>query len=62
MHLIESAGFNRGPQKQYVGVLGNLVAFACKQSFEANYEGFVVFESKTALIRHYEQQLGATHF
>ena len=62
MHLIESASFNRGQQKQYAGVLGNLVAFACKQSFEANYGGFVVFESKTALIPHYEQQLGATHF
>ena len=33
MHLIESAPFNFGKQKTYLGVPGNLVAFACKLSF-----------------------------
>jgi hypothetical protein len=33
MHLIESAPFNRGKDKIYAGVPGNLVAFACKLSF-----------------------------
>jgi hypothetical protein len=33
MHLIESAPFNFGKQKTYLGVSGNLVAFACKLSF-----------------------------
>jgi hypothetical protein len=62
LHLLESANFNKGKRKLYVGVAGNLVAFACKTSFEKGYEGFVAFDSKTALIKHYEKSLGATHF
>jgi hypothetical protein len=38
MHLIESSKFNRGAKKVYVGVPGNLVAFACKHSFEKGYD------------------------
>jgi hypothetical protein len=59
LHLLESAKFNKGKRKIYLGVAGNLVAFACKTSFE---KGFVAFDSKTALIKHYEQTLGATRF
>jgi hypothetical protein len=62
LHLLESAKFNKGKRKLYTGVAGNLVAFACKTSFEKGYEGFVAFDSKTVLIKHYEQSLGATHF
>ncbi len=62
LHLLESAKFNKGRNKLYLGVAGNLVAFACKISFEKGYEGFVAFDSKTALIKHYEQTLGATYF
>lgn len=62
IHLLESAKFNRGQNKLYLGVAGNLVAFACKVSFDNGYEGFVAFDSKTALIKHYEESLGATHF
>ena len=61
MHLIESAPFNFGKPKLYQGVPGNLVAFACKESWDKGYEGFVAFVSKTKLIRHYEDSLGA-HF
>jgi hypothetical protein len=61
MHLIESAPFNYGKPKLYQGVPGNLVAFACRESWEKGYEGFVAFVSKTKLIRHYEDTLGA-HF
>jgi hypothetical protein len=61
MHLIESAPFNKGKSKIYVGVLGNLVAFACKLSFQRGYEGNVTFISKTQLIEHYIQSLGAIH-
>jgi hypothetical protein len=61
-HLIESAKFNRGEGKLYLGVPGNLMAFACKEAFEKGYEGFVAFDSKTVLIKHYIQTLGATHF
>jgi hypothetical protein len=60
MHLVESAKFNLGKNKMYLGVPGNLVAFACKVSFEKGYRGYVAFDSKTVLIEHYEKTLGAT--
>lgn len=62
MHLIESAPSNIGKNKQYIGVAGNLVAFACKESFDRGHEGNVSFLSKTQLINHYEETLGAVHF
>lgn len=62
MHLIESAKFNKGKKKIYIGVPGNLVAFACKVSVDKGYEGFLAFDAKSALIKHYEQSLHATHF
>lgn len=61
MHLIESAPFNIGARKTYIGVPGNLVAFACKLSFQRGGEGYVSFLSKTKLIQHYEDSLGAIH-
>jgi hypothetical protein len=62
MHLIESAPFNIGKDKVYVGVPGNLVAFACRLSFQRGFEGYLSFLSKTNLINHYEKSLGAIHF
>jgi len=62
MHLVESAPFNKGKTKMYSGVLGNLVAFSCKLSFQRGHAGYVSFLSKTQLIEHYEKTLGATHF
>lgn len=55
MHLIESAPFNIGKEKTYLGVPGNLVAFACKLSFQRGGDGYVSFLSKTKLIEHYEK-------
>jgi hypothetical protein len=62
MHLVESAPFNIGQNKIYEGVPGNLVAFACKTSFDNGLQGFVSFFSKTKLIGHYTKSLGAYHF
>ncbi len=62
MDLIESAKFNKGKNKLYKGVAGNLVAFACKLAFEKDYDGVVSFIAKTQLIGHYEQTLGAKLF
>jgi len=62
MHLIESSPFNIGKSKTYYGVPGNLVAFACKLSFQRGGEGYVTFVSKTRLIDHYIETLGAVHF
>ena len=61
MHLIESAPFNIGKDKVYVEVPGNLVAFACRLSFQRGFEGYLSFLSKTNLINHYEKSLGAIH-
>ena len=61
MHLVESAPFNKGKSKMYAGVPGNLVAFACKLSFQRGHDGNVSFLSKTQLIDHYIESLGAIH-
>lgn len=61
MHLVESAPFNKGKTKLYAGVPGNLVAFACKLSFQRGHEGNIAFISKSQLIEHYIESLGAMH-
>lgn len=62
MNLIESVKFNKGKTKIYAGVPGNLVAFACKLAFAKGYEGYVAFDAKTSLVKHYQDTLYATHF
>ena len=62
MDLVESAPFNIGQNKLYEGVAGNLVAYACKVSFQKGFEGYIAFTAKTQLIKHYEKTLGAFHF
>ena len=59
MNLLESAPHNFGNKKIYEGVAGNLVACACKLSFECGYSGYVAFEPKTKLIEHYKKTLNA---
>jgi len=61
MNLLESAPFNIGENKLYEGVAGNLVAYACKVSFQHGFDGYVAFTAKTNLIEHYEKTLGAYH-
>ena len=61
MHLVESAPFNKGKNKMYAGVAGNLVAFVCRKSFQMGHEGNVAFKAKTQLIEHYITSLGAFH-
>ena len=62
MNLLESSPFNVGKNKLYEGVAGNLVAYACKLSFQKGFDGYVAFTAKTQLIEHYEKTLGAFHF
>jgi len=62
IYLLESASYNIGKYKIYEGVPGNLVAFACKLSVQIGGDGFVSFESKTELINHYINILGAYNF
>jgi hypothetical protein len=59
MHLIESAPHNHPGNKQFAGVAGNMVAFACKMSFELGFDGYVAFTAKTNLVPHYIEALGA---
>jgi hypothetical protein len=61
IHLLESSPFNKGKLKVYAGVPGNLVAFACKLSFQRKCDGFVFFIAKTKLIEHYIEVLNAIH-
>ena len=60
MELIESAPSNRGKNKLYLGVLGNLVAFVCRVSFQRGFNGFIAFHSKTKLIEHYKKNVGCS--
>jgi len=59
MHLIENAPLNRGINKKYLGVCGNLTAYGCKLSMGYGFGGVIAFDPKTALIAHYEKTLGA---
>ena len=63
IHLIENAPHNRKREDvSYVGVGGNLVAYACRRSVDEGSDGFVALTAKTNLIKHYEESLGAVHF
>ena len=62
MDLLESAPFNRGRNKLYEGAAGNLVAYACKVSFQNSFDGYLSFTAKTKLIDHYIKTLDAYHF
>jgi hypothetical protein len=59
MHLLESARFNQGRGKLFLGVPPNLVAHACRISFKRGYGGVVAFVAKTKLRQHYIDTLGA---
>ena len=59
IELVENADFNIGRNKVYIGVAGNLFAFACKESWDRGDYGYVAFNAKTNLIPHYEKTLGA---
>lgn len=59
MHLLESARFNQGKGKLFLGVPSNLVAHACRISFARGHGGVVAFVAKTKLRQHYIDSLGA---
>lgn len=64
MNNIEVAPHNYGSQGKYDRVAGVLLGYACWQSFmkgKGDYQGFMTFESKTALIPFYQLKYGATH-
>ena len=60
MHLLESARFNQGKGKLFLGVPPNLVAHGCRISFQRGHGGIVAFVAKTKLRQHYIDTLGAS--
>lgn len=57
--LVEAAPWNIGKTGEYIGVGGHLFAIACKASWDAGNEGFVMFEAKTDIAEHYMETLQA---
>lgn len=56
--LVAAAPKNRGREGRYQ-VGSALLAVACQRSFEEGFEGYVAFDAKTALARHYATRYGA---
>lgn len=59
MHLLESARFNQGKGKLFLGVPSNLIAHACRIAFMRGHGGVVSFVAKTKLRQHYIDTIGA---
>lgn len=55
VHLVERGG---GHKNSYLGVGGNLFAYACKFAFDLGMRGHVAFIPKTKLIQHFSVTLG----
>ena len=54
MNLLESAPFNIGKNKLYEGAAGNLVAYACKVSFQIKNQRMIIdTESARLLVKKY---------
>jgi len=59
IYRIELSPENIGKNKQIDNVAGTLFAYVAKDSLDAGFEGFVVFDSKTILMDHYVEKYGA---
>jgi len=51
--LIESSVGNIGKNKEYEGICGCLLAYACRESFRLGYDGYISLIPKTVLKNHY---------
>ncbi len=63
MNNVEVAPHNYGSAGKYANVAGSLIAFACYKSLEQgknHYLGYLSFDSKTRLIKLYQDKYGAT--
>jgi hypothetical protein len=66
MAFVEVAPHNRGNQKKYDKIAGCLIAFACRQSFIKDKEGYLAFdvleekkEDEVKLMKLYSQKYNA---
>lgn len=62
--LVEAAPMNNPHNKNYVkkeyeGIGGHLFAEAIRQSYDAGFDGFIVFVAKNKLVDYYKKVLGA---
>lgn len=62
IRLLEISKENVGSKKKYDRIAGILIAFACKESFQNGFYGFVSLIPKTKLINHYQQKYGFIPF
>jgi len=62
IRLLEISSKNRGKGKKYDRIAGILIAYACKESFQNGFYGFVSLVPKTRLIKHYEEKYGFQQF
>ena len=46
-------------KKEYEGIGGHLFAEAIRQSYDAGFDGFIVFVAKNKLVDYYKKVLGA---
>lgn len=60
--IVETAPHNYGRTGIYEGVGAHLFAIACQVSFDAGYDGFVAFTSKSDLVEYYKEKLNAEVF
>lgn len=58
IHLLESSKENISKKKEYDGIAGCLIAFACGISFNRNYYGFISLIPKTILRQYYIDEYG----
>ncbi|GBR73061.1 acetyltransferase GNAT family protein [Candidatus Termititenax aidoneus] len=59
IYRLELAPANIGKNKKIDNVAGVLFAYVAKDSLDAGFDGFVVFDSKTILKEHYVRKYGA---
>lgn len=60
--IVETAPHNYSHRGIYTGVGAHLFAIACQVSFDAGYDGFVTFTSKSSLVEYYKKTLNAGVF
>lgn len=56
IHLIAVSKDNKGKKRKYDRIAGNMIAFACKESFAAGYDGYICLKPKTLISDHYREK------
>jgi len=56
IRLIAVSKDNKGKERRYDRIAGSMIAFACKESFAAGYNGFICLKPKTLIKDHYREK------